>query len=164
MEAMTSLDYEAHNHDDDRPTPFLEALDDEAREALMRAGERRAFDRGEQLMRAGERGDHVMVILSGSVAAISPASEGSPVVLAVRGPGDLIGELAALDSRPRSATVNGLTPGEALVIPGDSFDAFLDATPSAARAALAMIAQRLREADAQRASGNAPEEWRAPSE
>src|SRR5438067_6129349 len=102
---MTHLQPESHLQDDERPTPFLDALDEEARTALMEAGERRAFGRGQQLMRAGEPGHHVMVILSGSVAAISPPSASGPVVLAVRGAGDLIGELAALDNQPRSATV-----------------------------------------------------------
>ncbi len=156
----TMIDRQADLPDDDESAPaFFDALDDTTRAALLERGERRRFAHGEHLMHAGDPGHQVMVILAGSVAAVSPPGDRGPVVLAVRGRGELIGEMAALESKPRSASVTALSDGEALVIPGALFDEFLDATPSAARAALATVARRLREADTKRISADEPEPW-----
>ena len=73
------------------------------------------------------------------------------MLLAFRGPGDLVGELAALDDEPRSATVEALEPVQALAIGHDAFRAFLIAQPAAgARRCCAMLSARLRDADAKR--------------
>jgi CRP/FNR family transcriptional regulator, cyclic AMP receptor protein len=71
--------------------------------------------------------------------------------VAVRGPGDLLGEMSAIDGEPRSATVTTLEPVEALLVPGSAFAAFLERQPRVALALLRMMAARLRYADASQA-------------
>jgi CRP/FNR family cyclic AMP-dependent transcriptional regulator len=73
------------------------------------------------------------------------------VIVAVRGPGDLLGELSAIDGEPRSATVTTLEPTDALLVPGSVFAAFLERRPQVALVILRMVAGRLRYADAQQA-------------
>jgi CRP-like cAMP-binding protein len=72
------------------------------------------------------------------------------VVLGLRGPGDLLGELGALDGQPRSASAIALDEVEALVLPAADFKTFLEAHPRAALAILEMLATRLRDADRKR--------------
>lgn len=98
----------------------------------------------------GDSSDHVLVIEDGRVKVTSAASSGKQVLLAIRGPGDLLGEFSAIDGRPRSATVTALTIVTATVIPGGSFRAFLVADGKAAFGMLQIVVNRLREADVQR--------------
>ena len=69
--------------------------------------------------------------------------------MAVRGPGDLIGELSAIDGGPRSGTVTTLEPAEALLVPGSAFAGLLERRPRIALVILRMVAGRLRYADSQ---------------
>ena len=65
-------------------------------------------------------------------------------LVAARGPGDLLGELSAIDGEPRSATVTTLESVDALVMPGSAFAAFLERCPRVALVMLRMVAGRLR--------------------
>lgn len=78
------------------------------------------------------------------------AANGYALVLAIRGPGDLIGEMVTVDGGVRSATVTALDPGTALLIAAPAFDDFLVEEKGAARALAELMACRLRAADRQR--------------
>jgi CRP-like cAMP-binding protein len=85
--------------------------------------------------------------------------DGREVVIGFVGQGDLIGELAALDGRPRSATVTAYEPCEGLAIALPDFTHLLDTRPRMAALLLRMVVARLRGADLQRlefASHGAP--------
>jgi CRP-like cAMP-binding protein len=73
------------------------------------------------------------------------------VLLAVRGPGELVGELAALAGAARSASIVALEPVQAVILTQDAFATFLLEHPAASVALLRMLARRLRDADAKRA-------------
>ncbi len=63
----------------------------------------KVFNRGDELVKKGECGKDIYVILSGEAEVLlSEGKEISPVILK---PGDCVGEMAAMDSMPRSATV-----------------------------------------------------------
>jgi len=64
---------------------------------------------------------------------VSLSSTGREVIVAVRGPGDLLGELSAIDDEPRAATVITLEPVDALLVAGSAFAAFLERRPRGAR-------------------------------
>jgi CRP/FNR family transcriptional regulator, cyclic AMP receptor protein len=72
------------------------------------------------------------------------------VILAFPGPGELLGELSAIDGQPRSGTVRAVDDVEALVIPGSAFRAFLEHKPRIALVLLRSVIARLRTADRQR--------------
>ena len=82
-------------------------------------------------------------------------------MLAFRGPGEVLGELSAIDGRPRSAGVTAVDPVEALVIPTRDFRAFLERSPRAALWILTRLITRLREADRKRGLGWVETERRA---
>jgi CRP/FNR family cyclic AMP-dependent transcriptional regulator len=129
---------------------FLGALEPETAGALRSHGVPRRYARGTALFHEGQQADRVMVVLSGTVKLSSVSEEGKEVLLALRGPGDLLGELGALDGRPRSASAIAVEDLEALVVPVADFKAFLEKHPRAALVIVEMLARRLRDADRKR--------------
>ena len=92
-----------------------------------------------------------MLLTEGRVKIASISEDGRESVLAFRGPGEVLGELSAIDGRPRSAGVTAVDPVEALVIPAADFRAFLERSPKASLWILTRLIARLREADRKRA-------------
>jgi CRP/FNR family cyclic AMP-dependent transcriptional regulator len=129
---------------------FLDALERETADELRSRGVPRHYPRGTALFHERQPGDRVMVVLSGTVKLCSVSEDGREVLLALRGPGDLLGELGALDGRPRSASAIALEEVEALVMPAADFKSFLEGHPRAAVVILEMLATRLRDADRKR--------------
>jgi CRP-like cAMP-binding protein len=117
---------------------------------LMARGVRRPFRRGAFLMTEGEASDHVIVLVSGRAKVSSYTQDGKEVVLAVRGPGELLGELSAVDGNPRSATVSALEPIEALIVRSEQFVEFLTEHPRLAIQLLQSTIRRLRDSDRKR--------------
>ena len=130
-------------------TGFLGALSAPECDALEERASRRRHTRGAALFREHEDSDSVVVVLSGRVK-VSTVTDGREVVLAFRGPGDLVGELSAIERRPRSATVTAVEPVEALTLAASEFRAFLHAHPRVALLLLEMLSRRLRDADRKR--------------
>jgi len=131
-------------------TPFWELLSPDAAAALRERSGRRSYARGQALMHSGQVPHDVLVLRSGRVKVSATTESGRDVLLAIRGPGDLVGELSALDERPRSASIVALEPVEALAIAHRYFRALLEQHPSMALALLRMLSDRLRDADAKR--------------
>jgi CRP-like cAMP-binding protein len=129
---------------------FGGTLTDVELDDLVSRGARRHFKRGAYLLTEGEISDHVAVVLTGRAKVSSFTPDGREVVLAVRGPGDLLGELSALDGGVRSASVSALEPVEALIIPSERFEHFLQDHARLAVMLLQMMSRRLRDADRKR--------------
>jgi CRP-like cAMP-binding protein len=129
---------------------FSSALDPAATEGLARRGTVCSYRRGRTLFHAGQVPDRVLLLRSGCVKVSHLTPSGREVVLAFRGPGELVGEQSALDGQPRSATIVTVEPVEALVLTHGAFVAFLADYPSASLALLRMLSNRLREGDAKR--------------
>jgi CRP/FNR family cyclic AMP-dependent transcriptional regulator len=129
---------------------FWSALPPADQAALTAGGTPRRFARGRAVMHQGGTPDAVILLRAGQVKVYTTTSAGREVVLAIRGPGELLGELAALDDRPRSASVVALEDVEALALSPDAFRGFLAGHPAAAMALLGMLARRLRDADVKR--------------
>jgi CRP-like cAMP-binding protein len=85
------------------------------------------------------------------VKIVKLAEGGREAIVAVRGEGDLVGELAAIDGGPRSTSVTTLGPVEVLLVPRSEFTALLEQRPRMALVILRMVAARLRYAGAQQA-------------
>ena len=129
---------------------FMPALDESERSALTAAGIVRTFPAATALFHEKQVADRVLVLLAGFVKLSSFSDDGREVVLGIRGPGDLLGALAAIDGSPRSATGIALEPVDALALSTAQFNEFLDAHPRVLRVLLRMLAHRLRDADRQR--------------
>jgi CRP-like cAMP-binding protein len=128
-----------------RPETFLALLDQTERDALHAIGVRRSFSRGSTLLYQDEPDDRAILLLTGRAKVTRCDEDGRELMLEIRDPGDLVGELACIDGRPRVADVTALERLEALVLPGGAFRSFLETTPQVAAKLLKIIAGRLRE-------------------
>ena len=129
---------------------FWSALPPPDQSALITAGTARRFARGQPLMHQGQLPEAVMLVRDGQVKVYTTTPTGREVVLAIRGPGEMLGELSALDAEPRSASVVALADVEAIVLSPQAFRTFLATRPAAAMAMLGMLSRRLRDADTKR--------------
>ena len=125
---------------------FLSQLDEQDRRALHERGVRRHFDAGAALCHQRQVAERVLVVLSGRVKIALVTDDGREAVVAVRGLGELVGELAALDGQPYSATVIALEDVYAVALSVDSFRSFLSERQNAMFLLFRMLAARLREA------------------
>src|SRR4051812_6281632 len=130
---------------------FLEALTPEEVADLRASGRERHYEANLALFHEGDDGGSVIVLLAGRAKLTVPSSSGREVIIAVRGPGDLLGELAALVEAPRSATVATIEPVDALIVAGSAFASFLERNARVALVILRMVAERLLYADLQQA-------------
>jgi signal transduction histidine kinase/predicted CoA-binding protein len=102
---------------------------------------------GSLLFEEGSPGVQAYVIKEGQFEILKN-SGGREVLLAVRQPGDVIGEMALIDDVPRMASVRARTPGVLLTISSQQLDQLLASSPSAARAMLHTVTSRLRVTEA----------------
>ena len=130
------------------PEDFLTELDPAERAELESLGTVRRYARGDVLFHEGDDAGAVLVLLQGRVKA-AQVSDGREVILAFPGPGELLGELSAIDGHPRSGTVRAIDDVEALVVPGSAFRGFLDRRPRIALILLRSVVARLRASDRQ---------------
>jgi CRP/FNR family cyclic AMP-dependent transcriptional regulator len=92
-----------------------------------------------------EATERMMILLSGRVKVCRTSEDGHDLLLSIRDPGDVLGELAAIDDEPHIATVTALEPVTALVASTRAFRAHLESTPRVAVALLEVIVRRFRE-------------------
>lgn len=130
--------------------PFLRQLGQEDADALVGQVRRRNVSRSDVILRAGAAGDDLVLVLSGRVRLVAYGADQREVMLAIRGPGELIGEMAALGAQRRTASAIALDDVEAGFLHAEEFRAFLLEHPSAALVLMRMLIRRLTEADRDR--------------
>jgi CRP-like cAMP-binding protein len=81
------------------------------------------------------------------VKVSSTTADGRDVVLAICVPGEILGELSAVDGSPRSATATAIDAVEARMVEGAAFRSFLASSAPVAMALLVAVCGRLRESD-----------------
>jgi flavin reductase (DIM6/NTAB) family NADH-FMN oxidoreductase RutF len=108
-------------------------------EPILAAGVERRYEDGEALMRAGEPGESMMLVVEGT-ALVERGGRSVPVAH-----GELVGEIAVLDGGPRTATVTAEGPVRCIEISRDQLMRVLEADPRAATALIAVLAGRFRE-------------------
>jgi CRP-like cAMP-binding protein len=101
------------------------------------------------LFHQGDAGRHVYVLRRGAVKVVRGEPDGEQTILTVRSGGDVLGDFAALDRGPRSATVIALGPVTAQLVTAQQFQAFVN-RPSVAPGFTRYTVDRLHEADVQR--------------
>ncbi|MEU8716970.1 MULTISPECIES: Crp/Fnr family transcriptional regulator [unclassified Streptomyces] len=124
-------------------------------ESLRQAGHARAWGRGEVLMREGEQADFVVLLTAGLVKATVDSANGYTSLLALRGPGELLGELACVDGGPRGATVTAMRRSEGVVVAAGAFLRLLEREPGLSLSVLRSVVGRLRDSDGLRAEQGA---------
>jgi CRP/FNR family cyclic AMP-dependent transcriptional regulator len=129
---------------------WLDELPEPLARELRSLGVERRYGAGVAIFHHGDEPGSVLLLLDGRVKIALLGPQGREVILGFVGPGELVGDVAALDGGPRSATVEAVDPVRALVVPRAAFERFASARPEAALALLRSLARRLRLADEQR--------------
>jgi CRP/FNR family transcriptional regulator, cyclic AMP receptor protein len=129
-----------------QPRDFFGLLSEDDRTALERVGRRVRFAHDTALIHEGLHPEGVIVMIDGLVKVICVTHSGRESIVGFCGPGELIGELAAIDEQPHGSTVVSMGPVEALVVSARDFRAFLEHRPGAAVAILRMLGDRFRDA------------------
>ncbi|PPK63231.1 Crp/Fnr family transcriptional regulator [Actinokineospora auranticolor] len=125
-------------------------LDERDTLRLRDAGSERSYAANEVLMHEGDPTDHVHILLAGWVRVSTLTDDGTEILFALRGPGDVIGELAAILGMPRSVTVRTIEPVKVLQVRGPVFVRCVREQPDLSLAVIKSIATRLRDAEAVR--------------
>jgi CRP/FNR family transcriptional regulator, cyclic AMP receptor protein len=123
-------------------------LDPRAQEELKRCGYPRLYPRGDLLFGEGERTDFAVLLCQGYVK-IAVGSRDR--IVGIRGPGEIVGELAAIEEQPRSASVYAMNDVEAYWVPGDKWRDFVKDEWEFTIGVLRLMANRLREATTRQA-------------
>jgi CRP-like cAMP-binding protein len=121
------------------------------RNALLDLGTAVTYGPRQTVLRQGEPSHHVVLPLSGTLKVMVDTEFGRPVLLALRGPGDILGEMSVFEGRRRSANVQTCTPVQAQLVGKARFAEFLDRHPDVWRAVAGSLSTRLHWANSRRA-------------
>jgi signal transduction histidine kinase len=113
--------------------------------ALRQVTLEREFMSGQEIFREGDPGDGVYVIKNGQVEISGVVNRGARRVFSQIGPGGLLGEMAVIEHRPRSATATAVKDTTAYFIPRGELLSLIERSPGLAFSVLQVISQRLRE-------------------
>src|SRR6185503_14220938 len=126
---------------------FFALLKEEDRQALANVVDSIKLNSGEILFQAGEPGESLFIVRSGSVELFIKDTVGQKIVLTISEAGDLFGELSLLDSGPRTATAVALSETELLMLDRDDLLLLFEKRPDAALNMLAAMSSMTRKAD-----------------
>jgi HEAT repeat protein len=122
-----------------RKVPLFAALPPQDLQPIAAAAEEQVFSDGEMLAARGEPGDTMYVIVDGEVQVLGADEQ----ELAVRGPGEFIGEMAVISSQPRAASLVAKSDVRVLELHKPAFEAILRERPETALAMLRVLCERL---------------------
>lgn len=129
---------------------LLGVLSPQARQELLTLGVPKRIEPGEVLLSEGAHDRHMLLLLSGFAKVTARVENGETSLLAVRVGGDTVGEMAAMDGSPRSATVTACGPMTARVVQPGPLHELLMRRPEVAVALTRIVADRLRWANRRR--------------
>lgn len=124
---------------------FLKQLSESDADALLALVRHKSLPRSSLIMREGSAGDDVVLVLEGRVKVVARGSDQREVSLAIRGPGELLGEMAALGGERRIATAVAAEDVELGILRADEFREYLREHPDAALVLIRSLVRRLSE-------------------
>ena len=128
-----------------RGAPLFAGLDDEAWAALSGRLTSSDLPRGEHLFREGDPGDALHVLVDGKIKISRASPDGRENVIAILGPGDLLGELSIFDAQRRGATATAVVDCALVTLSEEGFHAWLGEHPQVSFSLLRALAERLRQ-------------------
>jgi CRP/FNR family cyclic AMP-dependent transcriptional regulator len=126
---------------------FWTLLSRDERDALLGMGLRREYPPSAIICLEGDPATHVFILLAGWVKILSTTNDGHEIVLALRGDGDIVGEVAGETTGRRNATIQAIDTVRALIVPHGKFSSFLDTNPGADRAYRRDVTQKWNDTD-----------------
>lgn len=129
-------------------TPLFLELDENTLDALIHITKTRRLNKGEVVIRQGDPGSKMFIVVEGSLKVSVLLEDGKEISLSILRPNEAFGEIALFDRNERTATITAIEPGSCLVIERDLFLPFLKEHPDVAIRLLAALSRRLRLTDA----------------
>lgn len=123
---------------------LFKSLDEEARKGLLESAFVMQYDEGERLLREGDVGETMMLVMDGTVRVHTSGPQGD-VQLAELGRGACVGEVAVLSGAPRTANVDAMTRVTAAVFAKHRIERVLDAHPRVRALLQALVEGRARQ-------------------
>ncbi len=125
---------------------LLAAMDAADCRALFETSHRKLFPNGSTIFQEGEPGSTVILIESGRAEISITSLSGRKSVLAHMGPGEVLGEIAALDGGPRSATATAASDISGRVLSRQNILKFVSDRPNVSSAIIAELCRKVRNA------------------
>lgn len=125
-------------------TELFGSLAEDDRMACASAFRPIRFEAGKTVFSTGDVGDRAYMIEKGLVRLTLATSAGRELNVRMAGEGDLIGEIAILDSGPRTADAVALTMVTGYSITAASLGHLFESRPSLSRCVIALLCKRLR--------------------
>jgi CRP/FNR family cyclic AMP-dependent transcriptional regulator len=124
---------------------ILEALPNELSRGLFAQGRLLSLDADQTLFLAGDEGDGCYRVEEGLLKASVTAPNGGERILAILGPGSMVGELSMIDGAPRSASVTALRDSKLHYVSKADFEAIGKSSPEIYQHVMKVLARRLRD-------------------
>ncbi len=126
---------------------MFELLNEDDRVALAAVVDELKVPEGHTLFQTGDPGDSLFIVQSGEIELFIKDTAGQKIVLTTAEQGDMFGELAMLDTGPRTATALALMESEVLVLDRGDLILLFSRKPEAALHMLAALSGLTRKAD-----------------
>ncbi|MPV48958.1 MULTISPECIES: Crp/Fnr family transcriptional regulator [unclassified Pseudactinotalea] len=127
-----------------RAAPLFAELGDQSYLAVRERMQESTYRRGEEIFREGSPGDRLYIIGAGKVKLGHTAPDGREHLLAILGPGEILGEVSLYDPGPRTATATALAKTTVVELQHTDLLRVLDARPEISQHLLRSLAIRLR--------------------
>ena len=134
-----------------KAVPLFKDIDAEDLEALGQLMSETTLKRGDSLFREGDDGDRLYIVTDGKVKLSHSSDDGRENLIAVLGPGEIIGELSLFDLGARSSTVAAIAPTRLVSLSHKDMMSFINQHPDMAITMLRELARRLRNTNEQMA-------------
>ena len=130
-----------------RHFPILAVLEDDRLARLAALASIRACAEGELVLDFDDDSRDIFIILEGGVRIVLRTPSGQELIFGDFEPGQAFGEIAAIDRRPRSASVTALYRTRLATLPPEPFMEAVLSSPAASLACMRYLTARLREKD-----------------
>jgi len=125
--------------------PIFKMLGKESIDFIIERLKLKTFAKGETVVRIGDPGDEMFIIMSGQVRICIYADDRSEQTVALLGAGDYFGEMALLTGEPRSASAIANEECEMFILHKNDFDVILEKFPSISLSMGKIVSKRLRD-------------------
>ncbi len=128
-----------------RAIPLFSTLSDPELQTVLKSTRQLHYPKNSVVFHEGDRGDNLLVVLSGRVKVLLSGEDGHEIVLSILEPKGFLGEIAVVDEAPRSATAVTLEPTDFLKVTQEQFLDLMQQHPPIATKVARQLAGSLRD-------------------
>ncbi len=105
----------------------------------------RRYPKGTLIFSQGDKSDGIFIIREGKIKVFMSDESGKEMLIAILGPGEIVGEIASLDGQPRTASVTAIVDAQVARISLPEFKLFLEDNPDLAFEIIRILTSRIRD-------------------